>query len=229
MNSALKLACGLNGNSYKVLELLDGGADVDAVDETHTTALHVAARLGSIDIVKLLIQYDANVDIKNNVGNTPLMLCIRFMTTHPNNRPEPVDYFEVVKKLINANADVNSRNMFGCSPLHEAALSGSRRVAELLVKHGAKVFARDVHNRRPFDMVSVGNSQNPDNQTNIAIYLYDEMERVEQSCRYGDFLPFAMGLHPRLGDISGVRVLSTDTLSKIWHELRLTHNLPIEE
>jgi hypothetical protein len=59
------------------------------------------------------------------------------------------------------------------------------------------------------------------------------MERIdraqrEQLCR-DDFLPFAMGLHPRLGNDSNVLALSIDTLRGIWNALRRKHNLPIEE
>jgi hypothetical protein len=241
LDPELKKACALLGSFEDVQRLVDNGVDVCGVDEwTHNTALHIAAQFGSVKIVKLLLQHDAkvdipnaNVDIPNALGNTPLLYCIRYMSTLHSTRLEDVNHLEVVNELIKAKADVNYRNRLLCSPLHEAALSGSRRVAKLLVQHGAKVFALDIHNRMPVDMVRVGNTHNPDNQKKVAIYLYDEMERVdralrEQLCR-DDFLPFAMGLHPRLGNISSVSALSIDTLRETWNALRRAHNLPIEE
>jgi hypothetical protein len=233
MVSLLKHACGLNGSFEQVQDLVENDADVNGVDRTHTTALHVAAMFGSVRIVELLVRHGAEVDRRNNLGNTPLMQCIHYMSTLDRNQLQNVDHFEVVNALINARADVNSRNTLLCSPLHEAAMSGSRRVAVLLVEHGAQVFARNRHNRLPVDEVSVGTAQNPGNHIDVADYLNGEMERIdraqrEQFCR-DDFLPFAMGLHPRLGNDSNVLELSIDTLRGIWNALRRKHNLPIEE
>jgi hypothetical protein len=234
MDSQLTVACGLLGSFGMAKRLIDDNANVNVVDEqSHTTALHVAAMFGSLNIVKLLLQHGAEVNIPNKVGNTPLMQCIRYISTLHNTELENVDHYQVVDTLIEANADVNHCNNLRSSPLHAAARSGSRRVSKLLVKHGAIIDALDESSRMPVDMVFVGTPHNLHNQRKVAVYLYDEMARVdrehrEKLCR-DEFLPLAMGIHPRLGDISCVRVLSADILRDIWHALRRTHNLPIED
>jgi hypothetical protein len=59
--------------------LLSHGADVNIGDIEDLTPLHYAAEDGRINIVKLFLQpqYKANVNAKNNVGDTPLQLAIK--------------------------------------------------------------------------------------------------------------------------------------------------------
>jgi len=49
-----------------------GGRDLDEKGENGWTALYFAANEGHLDIVKVLVQAGAGVDVTNNYGNTPL-------------------------------------------------------------------------------------------------------------------------------------------------------------
>ena len=51
---------------------MDAGTDVNAKDEDETTPLHRAAYYGHKEIVVLLIAKGADVNVKNDVGYTPL-------------------------------------------------------------------------------------------------------------------------------------------------------------
>ena len=51
---------------------MDAGADVNAKDEDENTPLHRAAYYGHKEIVVLLIAKGADVNVKNDVGYTPL-------------------------------------------------------------------------------------------------------------------------------------------------------------
>jgi ankyrin repeat protein len=53
---------GIKGELKQVQDLLDKGADVDAKDETGITALIGASHEGHIDIVKLLLEWEAGID-----------------------------------------------------------------------------------------------------------------------------------------------------------------------
>jgi len=51
--------------------ILDAGADVNAVNEQQTTAVHLAASRGNDKVVQYLASRGARLDIKNRQGKTP--------------------------------------------------------------------------------------------------------------------------------------------------------------
>ncbi len=106
--------------------LLDKGADVKAKGPSGMVALHWANR-GSADVVRLLIERKAEIDARNDYGNTPLILAVR-----EGNR-------EVVTALVEGGADVNAANpLTGDGPLDVAVQGGRTEVAAYLKGKGAK-------------------------------------------------------------------------------------------
>jgi hypothetical protein len=66
---------------------------------------------------------------------------------------------EVVKALIGRGADVNVRRDDGCTPLHEACMSGSYGVVKYLIAKGAHVNAReDTYGDTPLHIVATTTS-----------------------------------------------------------------------
>ncbi len=64
----------LSENNFKDAEhWIKKGADVNYIDSTGLSALHIAARDGKIETVKFLISYGAKVDILDSGGRTALM------------------------------------------------------------------------------------------------------------------------------------------------------------
>jgi len=106
---------------------LAAGGDPNAVEDgLGNTPLHNAARSGYPSVVKLLLEYGANVDIHDPDVGTPL--CVT------RNR-------EVARILLDAGADVNAAYRWGNTVLHAAAANGTGYDAEflaLLLRHGAK-------------------------------------------------------------------------------------------
>ncbi len=79
-------------------QLLDAGADVESPNGDGQTALMLAARIGSLDVAKLLVERGADVNAKEAWrGQTALMWAV------DNNFPELTQY------LIDNGADVNVR------------------------------------------------------------------------------------------------------------------------
>jgi ankyrin repeat protein len=81
--------------------------------------IHEAARTGNIEAVKQHLAAGTDVNVKDEVGDTPL----HYAATKA-----------VAELLIAKGADLNAKNILGLSPLDEAG----GEVAVLLRKHGAK-------------------------------------------------------------------------------------------
>ena len=96
-------------------------------------AIHLAARRGHLDIVKLLLDRGASPDARDSEGATPL-----FETSDP----------AIAKLLIARGAKVSARDSDGIQPIHRAA-TRSLALVKLLVRHGADPLARDQRGGRP--------------------------------------------------------------------------------
>ncbi len=99
-------------------------ADLDHVDQQQRQALHKAARSGSEEVVRLLLDAGAFVDAEDNQCYTPLLLA------------EKHGHRAVVAQLLAANADVRCCSRSGDSVLW-SALEGAdvARVEKLIREH----------------------------------------------------------------------------------------------
>ncbi|MEE2993560.1 MAG: ankyrin repeat domain-containing protein [Gemmatimonadota bacterium] len=88
--------------------------------------LQKAAAPGHIEIVKLLLDHSADVNIKNNVGNTALIDGSRG------------GHLGIVRLLLNHDQDVDVKNNAGDTALMDASRRGHVRLVELLKAAGAK-------------------------------------------------------------------------------------------
>ena len=69
------------GNLIIVTYLLDKGADVNTADEMGNTPLIIASIKGHLDVVKLLLVYDADLDAVNTAGHDAVMVCHHYGNT----------------------------------------------------------------------------------------------------------------------------------------------------
>lgn len=114
-----------------VQALLSKGANVNARDASNgKTALFVASDYGYRDVVQILLDQKASVNVKTNLGATALMAAA--FKGHD----------DVVKLLIERHADVNAKNGSGVTALMGAAFKGDRDVVKMLLDKGANVNAR---------------------------------------------------------------------------------------
>lgn len=57
--------------------LIEFGADVSKTSFKNETAMHLAAKNGHTDVIKLLLEYNVNVNAFDRELRTPLMLAAR--------------------------------------------------------------------------------------------------------------------------------------------------------
>ncbi len=131
------------GQEDVVKFLLTSGADPNSRDSFGDTPL-MAAVAGTRDgvteqcrlrIMRHLLANGAKVDLAGAQGNTALSLAV--MLNHP----------LFVEELLKAGADVNTRDAYGCTPLHQAK---DVTLAKLLILSGADIAAVTTNGGTPF-------------------------------------------------------------------------------
>ncbi|CAL1530408.1 unnamed protein product [Lymnaea stagnalis] len=111
--------------------LLTMGVDKDCVDINHMTPLMHAVIAGSIEITKLLITWECQIDTLGGVdGNSALHLASQR------------GYLEICRALLDAGANVNIRNEKEDTPLIVASVHGHLPIVKLLLEHHASINRR---------------------------------------------------------------------------------------
>nr|XP_046160996.1 ankyrin repeat and SOCS box protein 16-like isoform X2 [Oncorhynchus gorbuscha] len=135
--------------TFQCAELLvTGGAEVNVLtSETKLTPLHVVARRGLEEHVKLFLSNGADVSARNREGETPLNAACGGAE-----RPaEAGRYLRVVQMLLGAGADPCTAGRKHHTPLHNACSNCSPRIAEILLQHGAKADVQNCAGYTPMD------------------------------------------------------------------------------
>jgi len=104
--------------------ILKSGADVNL-----RTPLRRAAYCNHVDVVRLLLEFRAEVDRRDRYGKTPLMAA------------SEEGHDDVVRVLLDAGADVDACEENGKGALYYACYEGHTSTAQLLLDHGADVSA----------------------------------------------------------------------------------------
>ena len=113
-----------HGDTKRVRELLDSGAEINAKDINGENALMKASAAGWAETVKLLLDAGADIDIQDKFGRTALM------PAAANGRAD------TVKLLLDAGADIDRPSKYGWTALMMAAACGHTGVMELLIQAG---------------------------------------------------------------------------------------------
>ncbi|WP_341812896.1 ankyrin repeat domain-containing protein [Wolbachia endosymbiont (group A) of Cephus spinipes] len=131
-----------DGDLNKVEGLANRGASLDTKDNNDWTLLHFAASSNKFDIVKFLLDKNANIKAKDVYGNTPLHVAAQYDSK-----------LEIVEFLLDKNASgINDVNNNGSTPLHVATQGNKPSTVKLLLNRGARIEVKDSRNRTPLDL-----------------------------------------------------------------------------
>jgi ankyrin repeat protein len=212
----------------KVERLIDGGADVNMVDEGGQTLLHLAVYGEDLVMVELLIQRGIDVNHNTNYCMTPLEAAATFSWVAgakllirgganldaeiPGDSsplrmaivgPQTVQQVKMVLLLIHCGANVFARQEDGETLLMCAALHGNAAVVLALIAAGVDPEATDDDGDTAMFYAEMGE------HTHIETILSDEIHRRDAS------VAFAMGNLSRLGEKSIVNLLDPDMVAMI--------------
>ena len=115
-------------NHLEIFEyLLSKGADITTTDPRNKRqAIHIAAKLGYIGILDVLLNKGVNVNQATANQEMPLHLAVQSL------------YVPSVKYLVEKGADINAIDRSGKTPLDSARKFGTKRMVKFLIKKGAK-------------------------------------------------------------------------------------------
>jgi hypothetical protein len=126
-----------NGRVEACKFLIDHNAEIDETDhKSLETALFHACRIGSANVVELLIQFGANVNSFNDSYSTPIFICIQSLSENIGESARVLDL------LLEHGAKPNIQNNFCRTPLSLAIeLQCSAAIIQLLRKAADPEFA----------------------------------------------------------------------------------------
>jgi ankyrin repeat protein len=112
---------------------------------TGATPLLLASEVNNLDVIKALVEAEADPNIATEAGTTPLMMASGAGTDVQRAREpeERVVVVQTARYLVEHGADVNAAGQFGWTALHAAAYQGLNDDIEYLVSKGAKIDQKD--------------------------------------------------------------------------------------
>ncbi|CAE7537525.1 rplB [Symbiodinium pilosum] len=115
----------------------------DSIDEVEQPPIMYAARDGHREAVKLLVQYEADV---NEIGGIPVETALHVaVQSHK---------FKVVQMLLSLRADPQLKDAGGQGPLHRAAREGAIHALQTLISASAEVDMRDTCEQTPMHIAT---------------------------------------------------------------------------
>lgn len=121
-HTALYLACRNKASIETIKLLLNKVHDIANFGSTEgVTPLHIASSQGRVELIQLLINYSALINVQDFDGDTPLHDAVLSVQ------------YEAVMILLHAGADASIANSCGYTPFHLAASKGNYPIINLIL------------------------------------------------------------------------------------------------
>jgi len=116
-----------------IIDVNEKSKHTDGEFQNGNTLLMYAIKKGHSEIVKLLLDHGANIEAKNEEGNTTLGFAASMYKDDP----------QIIKMLLDYGADINARNNEGATPLINAVKNHNFKSAIFLIDKGADTFIKN--------------------------------------------------------------------------------------
>lgn len=126
--------------AFKII--LDAGSNPLATDDGGINAMHLAAREGKIEIVRLLSKNKQLIDSKTWNNSTPFMLAAR------------EGHLEVCLELVKDGADPLATDITGYTAMHHAAKCGKITIIRMLSTYGELINSKSKKGDTPLILAS---------------------------------------------------------------------------
>ncbi len=125
-------------NNCEIIKKLINKKTINAQDNDGNTPLHLAAYLGHLDLVSILIKAKCDINIKNHNGKTPLHYAA--INNHK----------DIVQKLVDNNADLDARDNRNKNPYYYVNDQADyKEIATMLKTAWNKQKNKQRQNRKP--------------------------------------------------------------------------------
>lgn len=156
----------------------------------HDSLLHIAAYNKNHKLCKMLLKFGADVNMLNKKGQSPLHVAeanansdmCKLLVKKRKRQEESIRYKKVlhicVRKedfamckthILSNKVDVNETDERMRTPLHVAVIHASDKICDLLLEHGADIYAKDTYNDSPMNLAFYYNR--PDLRERLLAYL----------------------------------------------------------
>ncbi|WP_349967021.1 ankyrin repeat domain-containing protein [Wolbachia endosymbiont of Armadillidium arcangelii] len=148
LHTPLHLAAGAGHEEIVEILIREGNADKDVLDTRNHAAIHYAVNNKKLEVVKLLSNLGANVNVAGS-GRNAMKLSSLHVAISSSNYDERDLCLDIVRCLINApNAGVNLQDYENKTPLHYA--ERLKTVEVLLTREDIDPLIKDDNGKTPF-------------------------------------------------------------------------------
>jgi ankyrin repeat protein len=173
----------------KVKELLNSQPTIVSEKSSSGWSLvHAALSQNSNEIMKVLLEHNADVNARNGEGQTALHFVIirsRLGRDSKNMEIIEAETKEAIGLLLAHGADVNAKDALGATALHHAAGRRNLEFTKLLLANKADINARDKDGRTPLDWAAMV-ANDPTGNYPFSVFLREHGGRTKKEFENAD-------------------------------------------